>query len=226
MTPQERTVIDGIFERLRTVAGNQRDPETDRYIADLIRQQPYAPYALAQSVYVQEQAILNQQQQIEELQAENARLQSQPQKSGGGFLSGLFGGGQPAQPQAPAYGQRAPQPGYAPQPQPSAYAPQPQQAPPSPWGQPQQQPPQRQGMGFLGTAATAAVGVAGGMLVANALSSAFSGGAAKAATPAAAPTPASDEQGGGMDNERHNASYDDGGYDDGGFDSGGDSYDA
>ena len=183
MTPQERAVIDGIFEKLRPAASQPRDPEVDRYIADLMRQNPHAAYAMAQSVFVQEQALINQQQQIEQMQGEIAQLQQQsaaPQ--GGGFLSGIFGGGAKPQPQQmPAYGQRA-QPGYGQQGmnqqgmQPQAQA-QPQAGP---WGQPQQ-PPQRQGMGFLGTAAAAAAGVAGGMMLGNVLSGAFGGGQAHAA---------------------------------------------
>lgn len=227
MNPQERAVIDGIFERLRNVANQPRDPEVERYIADLVRQQPYAPYAMAQSIYVQEQALLNQQQQIEQLQAENARLQQQAQApaqpQSGGFLSGLFGGGQQRQPaEPPAYGQRNREMAAAPA--------------AGPWGGQQPQP-QRQGMGFLGTAAAAAAGVAGGMMLGSILSSALGGGAANAATSGAnnlfggntsgnqnagqaAQGSESQPQEPGYDN----AGYDDGGYD-AGFDDGGDSYD-
>ena len=57
MTPQERDVIAGIFDRLKQAANQPRDPEAERYIAERLREQPYAPYAMAQSVYVQEQAL-------------------------------------------------------------------------------------------------------------------------------------------------------------------------
>lgn len=216
MDSQERQVIDGIFERLKNVATQARDPEAEKYIGELVAKQPYAPYALAQSVYVQEQALLNQQQQIERMQAEIAELQSRPAQAaaGGGFLSGLFGGGQqqaPARPQGgvPAYGQRR----EAAQPTPGPWGGQPAQAGPGgPWGQ-QAQP--RQGMGFLGTAAAAAAGVAGGMMLGSILSNALGGGQAQAATPPApAPEPEPEEQ--GYDDASH-----DGGWDDGG----GDSYD-
>jgi uncharacterized protein len=176
MNAQEKQVIDEIFSRLKNVADQPRDAEVEKYIATLISQQPYAPYALAQSVYVQEQALLNAHQEIEALRAENARIAAQPQQ-GGGFLSSLFGGGQAQgrgavpsygqrQPSAPAYGQQGMQP-----------------QPASPWGQPQQQ---RGGMGFLGTAAAAAAGVAGGVIIGNMLSSAFGGGQAHAADGGAA----------------------------------------
>lgn len=228
MNPQERAVIDGIFERLRNVANQPRDPEVERYIADLVREQPYAPYAMAQSIYVQEQALLNQQQQIEQLQAENMRLQQQapaaaPAQSGG-FLSGLFGGGAQPQPQRqpagaePAYGQRNRQMAAAPGP----WGGQQEQPAPAagPWGQ--QAGAQRQGMGFLGTAAAAAAGVAGGMVLGNILSSAFGGGGAQAASnPAHSPANAETGQQ-GSESAPQQAGYDQGGYDDVGYDDGGD----
>src|SRR3954447_5515271 len=60
---QEREIISGIFKRLEQAASQPRDPETERFISDKIRSQPYAPYAMAQLIYVQEEAIksLNQQ---------------------------------------------------------------------------------------------------------------------------------------------------------------------
>jgi len=109
MDPQEREVIDGIFQRLQEAANNPRDPEAERYIADLVARQPYAPYALAQAVYVQDMAVQqlssrNQEleQRVQQLEDEArrereqlARQQAQPapgQAPAGGFLSGLFGG--------------------------------------------------------------------------------------------------------------------------------------
>lgn len=97
MTPQERDVIAGIFDRLRQAANQPRDPEAERYIADRLRDQPYAPYAMAQAVYVQEQAVLNLQAQVDDLQAQMQELQGRQQAApaqSGGFLSGIFGGGQ------------------------------------------------------------------------------------------------------------------------------------
>ena len=78
MTPQERDVIAGIFDRLRQAENQPRDPEAERFIAERLREQPYAVYAMAQSVYVQEQALANQQAQLEQAQAEVERLRSQP----------------------------------------------------------------------------------------------------------------------------------------------------
>ena len=198
MNNQEREVISDIFRRLEQVADQPRDPETERFIADKIRQQPYAPYAMAQAIYVQEQALTNLHSQVQQLEAEVERLQSQPQQSGG-LLASLFGGGarQPEPPRRPMgapFGQ--PQPGMGGQPgmqagmggQPGMGG----QAGPWGGGQPGMmgggqpgmmggQPgafgaPQRGGSGFLGTAMMTAAGVAGGMMLGNALSSAFGGG--------------------------------------------------
>jgi hypothetical protein len=182
---EERQVIDDIFRRLEQVANQPRDPEAERYIADKVRQQPYAPYAMAQSLFVQEQAIASMSQELERLQAEREELRRQP--ASGGFLSGLFGGGR--QPEGPRSVPSAGSPWGRPDPQaggfgaPQGYGPQgyaPQPGPMSggpmsggPWGGMMQP---RAGGGFLQSALTTAAGVAGGMMIANALSHAFEGG--------------------------------------------------
>ena len=187
MNEQERQVISGIFQRLEQVAHQPRDPETERFIADRVRQQPYAPYALAQAVYVQEQALANLNAEVEHLRAEVEQLRRAPQ-GGGGLLGGLFGGGPrapepPRQPSGTPWGragaQRAPQHGYgAPQPGPMGGQP----GTPSPWGGMAQR---GGGGGFLQSAMATAAGVAGGVLIANALSNAFGGDAASDAGNAA-----------------------------------------
>lgn len=192
MTPQERDVIAGIFDRLRQAANQPRDPEAERFIADRLREQPYAVYAMAQSIYVQEQALANMQAQAEQLQAEVEQLRSQPAAApapaqSGGFLSGIFGGGasQPARSgSVPSFPQRgAPQPA-SPQPASPPWGAQPgnpgQQgmaaAPaPGPWQNQQAQAPARGG-GFMASALTTAAGVAGGMVAGNMLMNAFGGG--------------------------------------------------
>lgn len=187
MTPQERDVIAGIFERLKGAANQQRDPEAERFIAELVQKQPYATYALAQAVFVQEQALTNAQQTIEQLQFQLQEAQARPQQ--GGFLSGLFGGGQrpaPAQNYRPQQGMPGPQ-GMHPQGMPMAGGMNNPGMNAGPWGGAQQGGPwgqqqQPQGGGFLRTAAMTAAGVAGGMVVGNMLMNAFSGsGAAHAA---------------------------------------------
>ncbi len=247
MSPEEKNVIGGIFDRLKSAATQPRDPEAEAFIAEQIKTQPYAPYVMAQSIYAQEQALTNMNAQMEQMQARLQQLESyaqqvqqQPQ-GGGGFLGGLFGGGQrPAAPPPPAPGmmggapfQRGPMagpggtpPGGAP---PGPWGGQ-QGAPggaPGPWGG-QQQPQQRGGMGFLGTAAMTAAGVAGGMLAANAISNMFSGGgaahaaaggagsagsagAASPAAPADSTAQNSSYEEPGYGSNAQDASYDDGG---------------
>ncbi|TNC10203.1 DUF2076 domain-containing protein [Methylobacterium terricola] len=189
MNSEERDVINGIFQRLEQAAQQPRDADAERFIADKIRAQPYAPYAMAQLVYVQEEAIKSLNQQLEQARAEAQRAgqgQGAGQGSGGGgFFSSIFGGGSRPEPQQPpqragawgnqggGYGQ---QPGYGGPPQ--GYPPQqpgyaPQQG--GPWGG-QPQAPQQRGGGFLATALPMAAGAAGGMLLGSALSNAFAGG--------------------------------------------------
>lgn len=199
MNEQEREVISDIFRRLESAANQPRDPEAERFIADKLRQQPYAPYAMAQTIFVQEQALGNLQAENEQLRAELEQARQQPQQ--GGFLSSIFGGAS-----------RPPQP---------AYREPPRQG--SPWGhrgaQPMQQPygaPQggmqggpwgsamqpRGGGGFLQGALATAAGVAGGMMIANALTNAFSGGADHAAggDKTALADPGAGDHGAGGDN--------------------------
>ncbi|MFD2225522.1 DUF2076 domain-containing protein, partial [Microvirga arabica] len=98
MNDQERQVISDIFRRLEQVANQPRDPEAERFIADKLREQPYAPYAMAQAVYVQEQALAKLQAENEHLRAELDQASRRPQA--GGFLSSIFGGG--SRPPGPA----------------------------------------------------------------------------------------------------------------------------
>ena len=78
MNDQERQVISEIFERLEQVADQPRDPEAERFIQDRVRRQPYAPYAMAQAIVVQEQALKNLNEQLEALAAENEELRQPP----------------------------------------------------------------------------------------------------------------------------------------------------
>ncbi len=185
MNSEERDVIGGIFQRLEQAANQPRDLEAERFIAEKLRNQPYAPYAMAQLIYVQEEAIKSLNQQLE--QAKQA-AQQQPQ-GGGGFLSSIFGGGsqrqEPPRPAGQPWGnQGQPQPGYGQQP---GYGPQggyggPPQG--GPWGGQQAAP--ARGGGFMATALPMAAGAAGGMLLGSALSNAFAGGHSSLGSAAAA----------------------------------------
>jgi hypothetical protein len=180
MNSQERQVIADIFQRLEQVADQPRDPEAERFIADKIRQQPYAPYAMAQALYVQEQALTNLHAQVRQLEDELERLHSQPRQSGG-LLASLFGGGggrepEPRRPMGSPFGQPPGGPYGGPGGQagpwggqPGMMGGQPGMFGGGPFGG------QRGGSGFLGTAMMTAAGVAGGMMLGNALASAFGG---------------------------------------------------
>lgn len=238
MDANERQIISDIFQRLQAAAGQPRDPEAERFIAEQIRSQPHAPYAMAQTIFIQEQAVAALTNQVEELQAELQRQRTQPQ-GGGGFLSGIFGGGRAARPE----------PSYADAPRPAGAMGRPGTSVPttnSPWanaaGSPQQQPfggmpgqmgaPANQagpwggqraggGGGFLAGAMTTAAGVAGGMLLANALGSAFGGNDKPAAAEPAAASEADAST--AAQPEAQSASYEDESFDDGG-DLGGDDW--
>ncbi len=188
MSPEERQLLQGVFDRMRNNSSAQRDPEADRLIADNVRQQPYSPYFLTQAVIVQEQALQAANQHIENLE-QQVQQGNQQQSGGGGFLSSIFGGGAAAsrapvpagrppvwnqgstQAPPPGYGQQ--QPGYGQQ---QGYAPQQQGGPQQggPWGGSQQQAPQ--GGGFLRGALTTAAGVAGGALLFDGIKGLMGGG--------------------------------------------------
>lgn len=207
MTPEERALIDGLFDRMRGVANQPRDAEAEALIARRVTEAPHATYALAQSVLVQEHALQQAYARIQELEAQLEEAQ-QARQSSGGFLGGLFGGGSRASvPSAgaragapmdvpPGYGQQgypqqpggyppqgyAQQGGYPPQYPPQGYG---QQGGPQggPWGQ---QPPQRSGGGFLQGALATAAGVAGGALLFDGIKGMMSGGGGAVAHAAAA----------------------------------------
>lgn len=183
MTPEERTLLNDLFQRLRQAENQPRDPDAERFIRETIQAQPAAPYYMAQSLLVQEHALTTAQQRIAELERQVKEAQERPQGGAGvgSFLGNALGFGRRDEPRP------APQPG--PQPggpwgapaQPPAYA-QPQAARPGPWGgapggyaapapAPGFAPQQAGGGSFMGGALQTAAGVAGGMLAASAISS-------------------------------------------------------
>ena len=183
MTPQERQLVDDLFDRLSKMESAPRDPNAAAAIADGLRRAPNAVYALVQTVLVQDEALRRANDRIQELEGANAPAPDQ----GGGFLDSmrgaLFGQGQPRSsvPNVPPpvggsrpvwnSGQAMQQAGY------SGRYDQP------PYGQPNYgQPPfggAQPGMGgggsFLGTAAAAAAGVVGGSLLLNSIRSMVGG---------------------------------------------------
>ncbi|MGM3215637.1 DUF2076 domain-containing protein [Pseudomonas sp. PhalM4] len=252
MNTEEQSLIDGLFGRIKQAEdpSQPRDAQAQACIEQHLRQQPAAPYYMAQAILVQEAAIKRLDEQNKQLEAElkQARAQAEAAQAsssaqstgGGGFLSSIFGsGGRNAAPVA-----------------------QPQQRPSAPpvasgggwrepsapgFSQPQaQQPgfgaaPARSGASsFLGGAMQTAAGVAGGVLLAQGISSLFNHNSQPEEVVEVIkeePTPASDSGGwndqGGLQHVADNGGWgnDQGGYadtdygsDDGGFFSDDDSY--
>lgn len=165
MQNEEQQLIDNLFSRLKQAEtqSGPRDAGAEQLIKQHLQSQPGAPYYMSQAILIQEAALKKLNAQVADLENRLAQAQQQqqqaPQQSSGGFLSSLFGGG--SRQSAPQ--QQQPVWGSAPQ--------QPQQQ----YAQPQQQyaaPPAR-GSGFLGGALQTAVGVAGGVVMADMLTSMF-----------------------------------------------------
>ena len=188
MTPQERQLIDDLFDRLAKLESAKRDPEAMSAIMQGLRNAPNAVYALVQTTLVQDEALKRADMRIQELEAGAGQ-----QDQSGGFLDSMrdaiFGQNQPhGQNHGSVPNVRAPEmaggsrpawntgqvlqqnqaPGQYNQP---AYDSQ-------PYGGAQQQPSAFGGGGgsFLGTAAAAAVGVVGGSMLAGSLRSMMGGG--------------------------------------------------
>ena len=155
MDQNERQIIDDLFERLRTAEdqAGPRDPDAEALIRRHTAAQPAAPYYMAQAIVVQQEALARAQARIQELER---------QRTSGGFLSGLFGGGEDSE--TPASGDPSLR-GFGRYRQAGA------------------------GGGFLAGAMQTALGVAGGFLIADAISGLFAADQASAAAPGAAPEP-------------------------------------
>jgi hypothetical protein len=71
MTPEERKLVIELFDRLATLEDVQRDPEAERLVKDGLRQAPNAPYALVQTVLVQDEALKRANARLRELESAN-----------------------------------------------------------------------------------------------------------------------------------------------------------
>ena len=69
MTPQERQLIDDLFDRLSKLEGAPRDPDAAAAIAQGLRDAPNAVYALVQTVLLQDEALRRADSRIQELEA-------------------------------------------------------------------------------------------------------------------------------------------------------------
>jgi hypothetical protein len=163
MQSEEQQLIENLFSRLKQAEtqSGPRDAGAEQLIKQHLQNQPGAPYYMSQAILIQEAALKKLNAQVTDLENRLAQAQAQqqqaPQQSSGGFLSSLFGGGsRPAAQQQPAWGNPPPQP-------------QQQYAPP----QQQSAAPAARGTGFLGGALQTAVGVAGGVVMADMLTSMF-----------------------------------------------------
>ncbi|MGE8942862.1 DUF2076 domain-containing protein [Leptospira interrogans] len=219
MTPEDRQLISGLFDRMREFGSLEKDGDAETLIRQSVQQNPDAPYMLVQSVLVQEHALQQADARIRQLeqQLRNAESQRAPASSGG-FLGGLFGGGNTAAPRPqmnrgsvpPAGGRSGPIGAPA----------------RGPGGQPLQASAQQPGGGsFLQSAMATAAGVAGGMLLANGISSMLGGGSSAQAggtTDAGAQQASHDDNASsGEDANLQDASHDDDSSDWGGGDWGG-----
>ena len=50
MTPEERQMLSGLFDRIRGAASGPKDPEAESFIQDAMRTTPAAGYVMAQTV--------------------------------------------------------------------------------------------------------------------------------------------------------------------------------
>jgi len=87
MTPQERQLIDELFDRLSKMENTARDSEAMAAITQGLRTAPNAIYPLVQTVLVQDEALRRANERIQQLENEGAPQQNQ----GGGFLDSMRG---------------------------------------------------------------------------------------------------------------------------------------
>jgi hypothetical protein len=167
MTDEERQLIQGLADRIRNAPAPQVDRDADNLIRQSIGGRPDALYILTQTVLIQEMALNQAKQQIEQLKAQPPQpaqppasfLGDRPSGSqGGGFASSSYRTGYQAPPQQPP-------------PLPPQYAP-PQYASPQ-YVVVDQQPVGGRFSGFLQNAAQTAAGVVAGEVAFSAISSLF-----------------------------------------------------
>ncbi len=161
MHSHEQQLIEGLFSRLQQAASQSgpRDAAAEQLISQQSQQVPSAPYYMTQTLLIQEAAMKQLEQRVRELENQLAAAQeTQPKQHSGGFLDSLFSGKNNYKPAAAATNTMRAAPESAP-------------APPSP----QIAAPQMasRGSGFLGSALQTAVGVAGGVVMANMLTNMF-----------------------------------------------------
>lgn len=172
MTPQERQMVDELFDRLAKLESAPRDPDAAAAINQGLRKAPNAVYALAQTVLLQDEALKRANSRIQELEGAGGG----EQQPSGGFLDtmrdAIFGQNQPrgSVPNVPPGGRPVWNSGQAMQ-----QAQPPGQYGQAPYNQPYGQAPMGGGSSFLGTAAAAAAGMVGGSLLLGSIRSMMGG---------------------------------------------------
>jgi uncharacterized protein len=184
MTPEERSLITELFDRLATLENAPRDPAAEQAIYDEFQRAPNAAYVLVQTVLVQDEALKRADARIRELEAA-ASPDAAPRDSS--FLGGMrqtLGLGETRRGSVPSVqpgmssawrntGTPAMQAQGEPMPAPGPMGSAPMgSAPMAPGGS---------GGSFLGTAAAAAAGVVGGSLLMGGIRSMMGGGQAHSA---------------------------------------------
>jgi uncharacterized protein len=208
MTPEERNLVIELFDRLATLEDAQRDPEAERLIRDGLRQAPNAPYALVQTVLVQDEALKRADARIRELEG-SAGADTAPRDTSflGGMRESLFGRRE-GRGSVPSVRPADTAPGVSSAWRTGSPAAGPAGAPMAgPMG-----PPMAGGGSFLGTAAAAAAGVIGGSLMLDSIRSMMGhrSGAQAAFDPTGGATGASPWDGGAAGGElSHQAGLDD-----------------
>ncbi|HWL31339.1 MAG TPA: DUF2076 domain-containing protein [Xanthobacteraceae bacterium] len=181
MTPQERKMIEELFDRLETLENAPRDDGAVAAINEGLQRAPNAMYPLVQTVLVQDEALKRADARIRELEEQLGVAPAQaPQQ--GSFLDSMRGalfGERTSQGASPSGSVPSVRPGVA-------------AGGSSPWGagaprtadMPTRDMPTRDmpasgappaGGSFLGTAAATAAGVVGGALLMNSMRSLFGG---------------------------------------------------
>jgi hypothetical protein len=197
MTPQERQLVDDLFDRLAKLESAPRDPDATAAIAQGLRNAPNAVYALVQTTLVQDEALKRANHRIQELEEALASTQSSGQSQSGGFLDSMRDAVFGKEPRGSV--PNVPPPQSRPVWNSGQVM---QQVPPSPYGQGsygQGSYGQGQGYGqggfgqsygappigggggsFLGTAAATAAGFVGGSLLLNSIRGMMGGGSHQA----------------------------------------------
>jgi hypothetical protein len=186
MDTRDRQAIEGLFERLANVERQSlpRDADAEAFIGEQITRQPHAPYYMAQTIVVQEQALNAAQARIEELEQEVASRQR------GGLVSSLFGD----RGESPRSTGSVPRAGRR---EPITF---------------EQMSAERAGGGFLAGAAQTAMGVAGGVLLGNMIAGLFGRDQTQAAEPQAEKTQVDNQE--AEDANLEDGGIDDGGFGD------------